>query len=149
MGPGLTPERSGVIGAAQAQPNEPASKSVVAYRIIRTPSSFGHSHYHVRPAFRGLIGLCRNVSRIPPEGKNSLGGEQGFRWRIELAEAYTTIRFRGFTLIKDDSKPGSEDFFPRGAITFFAVMIAVFGLIWLGMYALLLHRHRSEEHTSE
>src|ERR1035438_1617702 len=74
MGPGLTPERSGVIGAAQAQPNEPASKSVVAYRIIRTPSSFGHSHYHVRPAFRGLIGLCRNVLKIPHEGKNSLGG---------------------------------------------------------------------------
>lgn len=47
----------------------------------------------------------------------------------------------GERLIKDDSKPRGEDFFPRGAITFFAVMIAVFGLIWLGIYALLLHRH--------
>lgn len=33
-----------------------------------------------------------------------------------------------------------EDFFPRGAIAFFALMIVGFGLIWLGIYLLLLHR---------
>lgn len=33
-----------------------------------------------------------------------------------------------------------EDFFPRGAITFFVVMIIAYGLIWLGIYCLLLHR---------
>jgi len=43
-------------------------------------------------------------------------------------------------LSRDDSKPGEEDFFPRGAIAFFAAMIAAYGLIWLGMYYLLLHR---------
>jgi hypothetical protein len=38
------------------------------------------------------------------------------------------------------SRPADEEFFPRGAIMFFAVMIAAFGLIWLGIYFLLLHR---------
>lgn len=33
-----------------------------------------------------------------------------------------------------------ENFFPRGAIAFFAFMIVAFGLIWLGIYFLLLHR---------
>jgi hypothetical protein len=41
---------------------------------------------------------------------------------------------------RDDAKPGDGDFFPRGAIAFFAVMIAAYGLIWLGIYYLLLHR---------
>ena len=34
-----------------------------------------------------------------------------------------------------------EEFFPRGAITFFVTMIAGFGLIWLGMYWMLVHRN--------
>ena len=39
--------------------------------------------------------------------------------------------------------PGSEqeEFFPRGAIAFFAVVIASYGLIWLGIYLLLIHRN--------
>ncbi len=41
---------------------------------------------------------------------------------------------------EDKSNPTDEEFFPRGAIMFFAVMIAVYGLIWLGIYFLLLHR---------
>jgi hypothetical protein len=41
---------------------------------------------------------------------------------------------------RDDARPDDEDFFPRGAIAFFAVMIAAYGLIWLGIYCLLLHR---------
>jgi len=40
----------------------------------------------------------------------------------------------------DDPKSTGEDFFPRGAIAFFAAMIAAYGLIWLGIYFLLLHR---------
>ncbi len=47
---------------------------------------------------------------------------------------------RGAFVNKDDSKPGDEDFFPRGAIAFFGVMIAAYGLIWLAIYYLLLHR---------
>jgi len=40
----------------------------------------------------------------------------------------------------DDSKPDDGSFFPRGAIAFFAAMIAAYGLSWLGFYYLLLHR---------
>lgn len=36
--------------------------------------------------------------------------------------------------------PGGEEFFPRGAIAFFVAMIVVYGLIWLGIYLLLVHR---------
>jgi len=32
------------------------------------------------------------------------------------------------------------DFFPKGAIAFFVAMLAAFGLIWFGMYLLLVHR---------
>lgn len=32
------------------------------------------------------------------------------------------------------------EFFPKGALAFFAVMLVSFGLIWFGMYLLLLHR---------
>ncbi len=32
------------------------------------------------------------------------------------------------------------DFFPKGSIAFFIVMLVSFGLIWLGMYLLLVHR---------
>jgi len=35
---------------------------------------------------------------------------------------------------------GKPEFFPKGAIAFFAAMLVGFGLIWLGMYALLVHR---------
>jgi hypothetical protein len=41
--------------------------------------------------------------------------------------------------VNDLERP-EEDFFPRGAIAFFALMIVGFGLIWLGIYFLLLHR---------
>ena len=33
-----------------------------------------------------------------------------------------------------------EDFVPRGAIAFFEAMIAFYGVIWLGIYFLLIHR---------
>ena len=32
------------------------------------------------------------------------------------------------------------EFFPKGAIAFFVAMLVSFGLIWFGMYMLLLHR---------
>lgn len=40
----------------------------------------------------------------------------------------------------DDSQHTEEDFFPRGAIAFFAAIVVAYGLIWLGIYCLLLHR---------
>jgi len=43
-------------------------------------------------------------------------------------------------VIVDNSQPTDEKFFPRGAIAFFAAMLGCFGLIWLGMYFLLVHR---------
>jgi hypothetical protein len=33
-----------------------------------------------------------------------------------------------------------EEFFPRGAIAFFGLVIASYGLIWLAIYFLLIHR---------
>jgi hypothetical protein len=38
------------------------------------------------------------------------------------------------------SKAAAEEFFPKGAIAFFAAMLGAFALIWLGMYVLLVHR---------
>ncbi len=34
----------------------------------------------------------------------------------------------------------TRDFFPKGAIAFFIAMLVSFGLIWFGMYLLLVHR---------
>ena len=43
--------------------------------------------------------------------------------------------------MKSDMTPGKAgEFFPSGAIAFFAVMLAGFGIIWLAMYFLLIHR---------
>jgi hypothetical protein len=33
-----------------------------------------------------------------------------------------------------------EEFFPKGAIAFFACMLIGFGLIWLGMYLVMVQR---------
>jgi hypothetical protein len=33
------------------------------------------------------------------------------------------------------------EFFPRGAIAFFAAMTAFFSVVWLALYALMIHRH--------
>jgi hypothetical protein len=38
------------------------------------------------------------------------------------------------------STAATEEFFPKGAIAFFATMLGGFALIWLGMYMLLVHR---------
>ncbi len=40
----------------------------------------------------------------------------------------------------DDPVPSEEDFFPRGAIAFFAAVLFSYGLIWLGIFLLLIHR---------
>ncbi|HUI75202.1 MAG TPA: hypothetical protein VLX32_09665 [Candidatus Acidoferrum sp.] len=43
--------------------------------------------------------------------------------------------------IEEHTESASEEkFFPRGAIAFFVTMIAGFGLIWLGIYLLLVQR---------
>lgn len=34
----------------------------------------------------------------------------------------------------------AEEFFPKGAIAFFVSMIVGFGLIWAGLFALMVHR---------
>jgi hypothetical protein len=46
----------------------------------------------------------------------------------------------GEAIVNDDPKTSDGDFFPRGAIAFFAAMVAAYGLIWLAIYFLLLHR---------
>jgi hypothetical protein len=41
----------------------------------------------------------------------------------------------------DKQPPTTEpQFFPSGAIAFFVAMLVSFGLIWVGMYLLLVHR---------
>ena len=38
--------------------------------------------------------------------------------------------------------PSNEaEFFPRGAVAFFVLMIAFFSLVWLFLYVLMIHRH--------
>ena len=39
-----------------------------------------------------------------------------------------------------NSRTETQEFFPKGAIAFFATMLGGFALIWLGMYILLVHR---------
>lgn len=34
-----------------------------------------------------------------------------------------------------------QDFFPRGAVAFFAAMLVLFSAVWLAFYALMIHRH--------
>ncbi|HTQ58705.1 MAG TPA: hypothetical protein VMI32_00655 [Candidatus Solibacter sp.] len=41
---------------------------------------------------------------------------------------------------ESNTSANSEKFFPKGAIAFFVLMIAGFGLIWLGIYLLLVQR---------
>ena len=41
---------------------------------------------------------------------------------------------------KGKGSPETGEFFPKGAIAFFAAMLIGFGLIWLGMYLLLVLR---------
>jgi hypothetical protein len=42
--------------------------------------------------------------------------------------------------IQEQPTAKREEFFPKGAIAFFGAMLAGFGLIWLGIYFLLVHR---------
>ena len=38
--------------------------------------------------------------------------------------------------------PSNEgDFFPRGAVAFFVLMVAFFSLVWLFFYVLMIQRH--------
>jgi hypothetical protein len=41
---------------------------------------------------------------------------------------------------KNPVPPMREEFYPKGAIAFFAAMLVAFGVIWFGMYLLLAHR---------
>ena len=40
-----------------------------------------------------------------------------------------------------EQREQEEEFHPRGAVAFFAVMLACFAVIWLLFYALMIHRH--------
>jgi hypothetical protein len=44
------------------------------------------------------------------------------------------------TRVKDAAESNENEFFPRGAIAFFVAMIVCYGIIWLGIYLLLVHR---------
>lgn len=40
----------------------------------------------------------------------------------------------------DKASAGEEEFVPRGALVFFAGLVAFYGLVWLGLYALMASR---------
>jgi len=40
----------------------------------------------------------------------------------------------------NDVPVGEPPFFPTGAILFFVALIGFFAVIWLGLYALMIHR---------
>ena len=64
-------------------------------------------------------------------------------WRVAASAAYTTVGWEVGPVSNNNSEPAEGEFFPRGAIAFFTVMIAAYGLIWLAIYFLLLHRQSS------
>jgi hypothetical protein len=39
-----------------------------------------------------------------------------------------------------ETNEGDKEFVPRGAIAFFGALLVFFSAVWLGFYALLLHR---------
>lgn len=49
-------------------------------------------------------------------------------------------RSNGMNERKAETPRAEEEFFPKGAIAFFASMLVGFGLIWLGMYLLMVKR---------
>lgn len=34
-----------------------------------------------------------------------------------------------------------DDFFPKGAVAFFALLVVFYSAVWASFYALMLHRH--------
>jgi hypothetical protein len=47
-------------------------------------------------------------------------------------------------LVKQEYEPvpvALPEFFPKGAVAFFAAMLALFGVVWLALYVLMIHRH--------
>ncbi|MGA2694788.1 MAG: hypothetical protein ABSE92_01930 [Terriglobales bacterium] len=42
--------------------------------------------------------------------------------------------------VQSDNRKREDQFVPKGALAFFVLMLLSFGLIWLGMYWLTLHR---------
>jgi hypothetical protein len=42
--------------------------------------------------------------------------------------------------VNDPAESNEKEFFPRGAIAFFVAMIVCYGIIWLAIYLLLVHR---------
>ena len=61
-------------------------------------------------------------------------------WRNAASSAYTIVGWEVAPVSNNNLTPTEGEFFPRGAIAFFVAMIAAYGLIWLAIYFLLLHR---------
>ena len=40
-----------------------------------------------------------------------------------------------------DGADKNSEFFPKGAVAFFAAMLVFFSAGWLALYALMVHRH--------
>ena len=40
-----------------------------------------------------------------------------------------------------ETRSKEAEFFPRGAIAFFALMVAFFAVVWMFFYLLMIHRH--------
>jgi hypothetical protein len=40
-----------------------------------------------------------------------------------------------------EAPDAQQEFVPRGAVAFFAAMLALFAAVWLALYWLMLHRH--------
>jgi len=70
-----------------------------------------------------------------PKGKSAAGCGLGLRRSLWETKTNVTSKIEQHT-----ESASEEKFFPRGAIAFFVTMIAGFGLIWLGIYLLLVQR---------
>ena len=90
--------------------------------------------------------MAKQGMRGPPGEKKGAGTARNM-YAVAHSEgtAKFSIEAKGAKLVasKEEetvSRP-NEEFFPKGAIAFFASMLIGFGLIWLGMYLLMVHRH--------
>lgn len=65
------------------------------------------------------------------------------RPQIEFTQnqCFPQALWRKVPVSRNTSAPDEKEFFPVGAIAFFISMILAYGVIWLGIYVLLLHRH--------
>ena len=58
-----------------------------------------------------------------------------------IAEACGLVPNILWTTIMRAAPQKEKEFFPRGAVAFFGLMIAFFSVVWLLFYALMIQRH--------